>query len=246
MRGRLLKEQDGFTLPEMLVTMVIMIVVFFALHNIFSMSIRVFSFGNDKVEAVENARLGLEKMEREIRGVYPVNGPTGVPRYRFFTADGTRTNVGVGQAPTASLPLSNQITFGNERGTSGNGAIQCGTLASCEYITYKLTRTASPSTACSAGVAGPCTLRRVNTSNATDLGEPVVEFVRPPVSGDANRYGLRFRYFAAGGTEINPASPGSFTQEDISRVEISLQIAKDGRTQNLTTEVTLRNPGKVS
>ena len=36
----------------------IMIVVFFALYSIFDMSLRVFSFGNNKVEAMESARVG--------------------------------------------------------------------------------------------------------------------------------------------------------------------------------------------
>ncbi len=91
MSKRLLKEQDGFTLPEMMVTMAIMMVVLFALYSIFDTSIRVFSLANDKVEAVENARLGSQKMEREIRAAFPVNGPTstGTNRYRFFNADGT-------------------------------------------------------------------------------------------------------------------------------------------------------------
>ena len=55
----------------MMVTMLLMTIVLFALYNIFDASIRVFSFGNDKVEAVENAQLGLEKMERELRDAYP-------------------------------------------------------------------------------------------------------------------------------------------------------------------------------
>jgi prepilin-type N-terminal cleavage/methylation domain-containing protein len=75
MRGsvtrRLLREESGFTLVEVLVTMTIMIVVLSALYGIFDMGLRTFSFGNNKVEAVENARLGLEKMEREIRAAYP-------------------------------------------------------------------------------------------------------------------------------------------------------------------------------
>ena len=71
MRQRLLREQEGFTLAEVLVTMVMMLTVMFALYSIFDMSLRVFSFGNDKTEAVENARLGLERMEREIRAAYP-------------------------------------------------------------------------------------------------------------------------------------------------------------------------------
>ena len=51
----------------------IMIIVFFALFSIFDMSLRVFSFGNNKVEAVESARVGMEKMEREIRQAYKFN-----------------------------------------------------------------------------------------------------------------------------------------------------------------------------
>lgn len=71
LRKRLAAEEAGFTLTEVLVTMLMMLTVMAALHSIFSTSLRVFSFGNDKVEAVENARLGLERMEREIRGAYP-------------------------------------------------------------------------------------------------------------------------------------------------------------------------------
>lgn len=70
MKG-LLKGQEGFTLAEVLVAMVMMLTVMFALYSIFDMSLRVFSFGNDKVEAVENARIGVERMEREIRAAYP-------------------------------------------------------------------------------------------------------------------------------------------------------------------------------
>ena len=230
MRKRLFREQGGFTLPEMLVTTMIMIVALFALYSIFDMSLRVFKFGNDKVEAVENARLGLEKMEREIRAAYPVNGPfsTGTNRYRFFNASGATP-------PPQAWPTATQITFGNELSPVDN-SIQCG--VPCEYITYKLTSTANPNSPCSATTAPPCTLRRVNAANGAGAGDPVVEFVRPD--------GLRFRYFTRGGTEIDPASPGSFTTQDIGRVEITLQIEKDGRRQNLTTVVDLRNPGRLN
>jgi prepilin-type N-terminal cleavage/methylation domain-containing protein len=233
-RKRFVKEQDGFTLPEMMITMVIMIVVLFALYSIFDMSIRVFSFGNDKSEAVQNARLGLEKMEREIRAAYPVNGPTstGTTRYRFFDANGTNPPSG------AAWPTATQITFGNELGSPGDRLIRCpDPPASCEYITYKLTSTGDPSEACTTDSA-PCTLRRVNEASSVGPGEPVVEFVKPN--------GLRFRYFTLDGTEINPTSPGSFTTQDIGRVEIALHIDIDDRSQDLTTVVDLRNRGKVS
>ena len=70
-RTRLLREEGGFTLAELLVTMMMMITVLFALYSIFDMTLRVFSYSNDKVEAVENARVALERMEREIRMAYP-------------------------------------------------------------------------------------------------------------------------------------------------------------------------------
>ena len=69
-KERFLREERGFTLMEMMITTIIWIVVLFALYGVFDMSITAFRVGNNKVEAVEGARLGLEKMEREIRQAY--------------------------------------------------------------------------------------------------------------------------------------------------------------------------------
>jgi prepilin-type N-terminal cleavage/methylation domain-containing protein len=110
-RERLLREQGGFTLPEMLVTIMIMIVGLFALYSVFDMSIRVFSFGNDKTEAVQNARLGLEKMEREIRAAYP-----------YDKANGNTT--------VLTAWTTDQITFGND--LNGNRVVD-----PSEVITYR-------------------------------------------------------------------------------------------------------------
>lgn len=74
---KFIRQERGFTLVEMMVTMLLMLVVMFALYSIFDMSLRVFSFGNDKTEAVENARLGMERMEREIRAAYPYDKAAG-------------------------------------------------------------------------------------------------------------------------------------------------------------------------
>ena len=121
-RQRFLREEGGFTLSELLVTMMIMIVVLFALYSIFDMSIRVFSFGNDKVEAVENARLGLDRMQREIRAAYPVNKVGG--DNRVITS-------------SISNP-SSQVTFGND--LNGNRlANDAG-----EQITYRLSGSSPP------------------------------------------------------------------------------------------------------
>lgn len=92
-----LNEEAGFTLPEMMVTVLIMTTVMFALYSIFDMSLRVFSFGNDKTEAVENARFGLQRMEREIRAAYPYNKPTDNTLFPGFSTN-----------PSSS------ITFGND------------------------------------------------------------------------------------------------------------------------------------
>lgn len=221
---RFLREERGFTLTEMMVTMVIWIVVLFALYSIFDMSLRVFGFGNNKVEAMESARLGLEKMEREIRAAYPVDSNDPANSHLFFSANGTSPPT------TAAMPTASQITFGNDLGAggAGNHIIECPDDANCEYITYKLTDDAS-NVACT---ASPCTLRRVNTANSSDFGDPMVENV------EVN--GLDFTYYQSDGTTV------ATTQDTISKVLVSLQIAvapgtNYEATQTLTTEIDLRN-----
>ncbi len=147
MRGQILRDESGFTLSEMLVTMMIMITVMFALYSIFDMSLRVFSFGNDKTEAVENARLGLEKMEREIRAAYPYDKAAG--NNTLFT----------GWTATS-------ITFGND--LDGNRKIECpvGGSPPCETISYDVYQPAVGST---------YALGRVNASGGSR--QAVVEFV---------------------------------------------------------------------
>jgi prepilin-type N-terminal cleavage/methylation domain-containing protein len=119
-RGRILRDESGFTLTEMLVTMMIMTTVMFALYSIFDMSLRVFAFGNDKTEAVENARLGMAKMEREIRAAYPYNKPAGQNHLLWSP----------GYPTTGAIPPSNQISFGND--LNGNRMVDAD-----EVITYR-------------------------------------------------------------------------------------------------------------
>lgn len=119
-RGRMLRDQSGFSLPEVMVTIMLMLTVMFALYSIFDMSLRVFSFGNDKTEATENARLGLERMEREIRAAYPQDKTVDPPNTTLF-----------------STWTAGQITFGND--LNGNRKVD-----SDEFITYR--RGADPTT----------------------------------------------------------------------------------------------------
>ena len=119
---RLLKDEErGFTLTEILVTTIIMIFVLSALYSVLDMSLRVFSFGNNKVEAVETSRFALEKMEREIRQAYVYNRPTDMHVFDQWT--------------------STQIRFGNDL-NPGNGAIECpNSTEVCEKIGYQLNGT---------------------------------------------------------------------------------------------------------
>ena len=228
-KERFLREERGFTLTEMMVTIVIWIVMLFALYSIFDMSLRVFSYGNNKVEAMESARLGLEKMEREIRAAYPVDSNDPNNQHLFFIANGTDLTL-----PPPAMPTATQITFGNEIGAAGAGnkKIECPDADNCEYITYKLS---APSNAPPCTVSPCSTLLRVNTANSTDPGDPVVENVTPA--------GLNFTYYNESGAPIDPVSGN---EAEIERVLVSLQIRVDPgtdyeATQRLTTEIDLRN-----
>lgn len=227
-RRRFLREESGFTLPELMVTMMVMLTVFFALHSIFDMSIRVFSFGNDKTEATENARLGLERMEREIRAAYPVDKANNL-EHVFFSASGATV------APSETMPSSDQITFGND--LNGDKRIDCnpsgaapGTAAytPCEYITYRVAST------------NPTLLRnnKANGSDAASGGEPVVEFVD----------GLEFQYLDREGDPCGGSNPDcdGTDEGEIRMVRISLTTEvdrglSDPTAQTLTTDVALRN-----
>lgn len=146
-RERLLREEKGFTLAEVMVTMIIMLIVLFSLYSIFDMGLQVFSFGNSNVEATENARQGLEKMDREIQAAYAYDkGATTADTHLFDTWTATG------------------IRFGND--LNGNMKIECGTP--CEKIAYRVYETPAGS--------GSYALGRDNSSANNSL-QPVVEYV---------------------------------------------------------------------
>ena len=118
----LLGDESGFTLPELVVTMTMMVTVLFALYSIFDTSVRIFGFGKDEIKAVEEARLGLERMGREIRAAYP-------------QADGT----------LLSVAGEHQITFQN-RPDSGPPKTITYSLSSgsSSYLTRNGQRVAGP------------------------------------------------------------------------------------------------------
>jgi prepilin-type N-terminal cleavage/methylation domain-containing protein len=207
-----LREEGGFTLPEVLVAMTLMVVVLFALYSIFDMSIRVFGFGNDKVEAVENARLGLEKMEREIRAAYPYDKPAGKDHLLWNP----------GYPATGEIPPSDRISFGND--LDGNRRIECppppAPSSACETITYDVYR------------PGGTTADALGRSRSSGgVRQPVAGYVED-VDGDGEA--LAFEYLDRFG---DPAT----SEAEVAMVRIELEVGVNGRNQTLATQVALRN-----
>jgi len=212
MKRRLLRDESGFTLPELLVAMMMMLTVMFALYSIFDMSIRVFGFGNDKVEAAGNARTGLDKMARELRAAYPtdrVNNKTNL----FWTA---------GNPGTKSMPgQTGPITFGND--LNGNRRIydsSTGAIDTGEQITYSLDTT---------------------NNRLLRNGEPVAENVKDadnPPDGKA----LTFTYLDALGNAVTSGDPADIRRVRIKlEVSVNRNVSRGPVTQTLQTDVTLRN-----
>jgi prepilin-type N-terminal cleavage/methylation domain-containing protein len=216
---RLACEESGFTLPEMMVTIMVMIMVLFALYSIFDMSIRVFSFGNDKVEAVENARLGLEKLEREIRAAFPRDKANG-QNHLFWVYNNSSTSQLPQNPPTAPGTSPGPVTFGND--LNGNGKIAGD--ESTESISYYLEN----------GVLK----RSINGG----VGQAVAEYV------EAGGFELH-RYNSSVGTgcpkrDFSGDLVAEATAEaDIKVVCVRLTVNVDGRSQTLVTDVALRNSG---
>ena len=223
-KERFLREERGFSLTEMMVTILIMIVVFFALHSIFDMSVKVFSYGNSTTEAMENARVGLEKMEREIR-----------------QADG--------DALILETRTPTEIRFGND--LDGNRVIQCPnteTPAQCEKIGYEVYEIPP---AGSGNYALGRDNSSTGTINTVANLQPVAEHVDYVAAANT---GLTFVYSGKDCGDEVPDDPdqeecdAADLDSQIERVRIELRISvesaapQDAR-QTLTTDVALRNRG---
>lgn len=129
----LAREESGFTLVELMVSMSMMLLVTFALYAIFGTSVRIFETGNHRTEALENARLGLERMSRELRAAYPADLTTDPPQEHLFS--------GSNASSQSAMPGADRITFANDR--NGDRRITCENSRDCEYITYRLTTSGS-------------------------------------------------------------------------------------------------------
>ena len=99
-------REAGFTLVEVLVAATMMFAVLFALYAVFDTSVRAFGYGGDKTEAVGDARLATDRMEREIRAAYPYDLTTNPPRRYLFLDPFDPTK--------PAVPTATRLAFGNE------------------------------------------------------------------------------------------------------------------------------------
>jgi type II secretory pathway component PulJ len=99
-------EEAGFTLVEVLVASMMMFAVLFAIYGIFDVSVRAFGYGGDRLEAVENARLAMDRMGREIRAAYPYDLTSDPPKRYLFLDPLNPTK--------PAVPTATRIAFGNE------------------------------------------------------------------------------------------------------------------------------------
>ncbi|MCA1847729.1 MAG: hypothetical protein LC704_01850, partial [Actinobacteria bacterium] len=162
--------------------------------------------------AVENARLGLEKMEREIRAAYPYD--KGAGRDHLFWSPG--------YPAMGEIPPSDRISFGND--LDGNRKIECppppAPSSACEVITYDVYRPTTGTTDA---------LGRARSSGG--VRQPVAGYVED-IDGDGEA--LTFGYLDRFG---DPAT----SEAEVAMVRIELEVGVDGRTQTLSTQVALRN-----
>jgi hypothetical protein len=143
---------------------------------------------------VENARVGLERMEREIRAAYPYD-KAGGQNHLFWSP---------GYPAVAEIPPSDRISFGND--LDGNRKIECPPQpSSCETITYDVYRPSGSAT----GVLG-----RVRSSGG--IRQPVAGYVED-VDGDGEA--LTFGYLDRFG---NPAA--SEAEVALVRIELEINV----------------------
>jgi hypothetical protein len=187
-------------------------VILSALYSLFDMSVKVFMFGNNKAEAMANARLGLEKMEREIRQAYAFDKGDPNPITQDTRLFDTWT--------------ATQITFGNDLDgdmKSGPTAGECPNINDCELISYSLD-----------GGTGSL----VRTSGGAP--QPVVENIAD-VDGDGVALRFRY-FQRDGTTEVLPGGNRALIEMVRIKMEVSVNsVAPQDGTQILTTEVALRN-----
>ena len=147
MLRRACRAQDGFTLPELLVVLLIMGVVLAGITQMFTAAIKSESDQTKRVDAQQNARIALDRMRREIhcgsRLTYSASSVTvTLPSY----CSGPKTTLSSAVTlPNATIPVAGTQLFNTTTNTisfGSSGTVTC------------TGKTATSFTGCSGGTAG--------------------------------------------------------------------------------------------
>ena len=94
--------QDGFTLPEMLVVLAIVGVVLAGITQLFMSAMKSQSDQTNRTQAQQDARLGLDKLRREIRCASALTTPSGYPASTITITLGSYCPTAGGAATTVT------------------------------------------------------------------------------------------------------------------------------------------------
>ena len=91
--NNLTKKSEGFTLLEVIVSISLFVVIILIVNSMYSISQRVYNKSSDEAELVQNARVCLDRISREIRQSVNIitdmpSTPTSTPAEEIFFQDG--------------------------------------------------------------------------------------------------------------------------------------------------------------
>jgi prepilin-type N-terminal cleavage/methylation domain-containing protein len=139
-RARVAAE-DGFTLTELLVAMVILLIVIASLASVLVSATRTEVDANNRFQAQEQARTGFEMLRRELHCASTVT---------VTNSSGTGLSAGTaGTAVTATLPAVCSTSGGTAQYVTW--CTSPSTLTSGDYALYRVTSTSAPPTCASSG-----------------------------------------------------------------------------------------------
>ena len=94
--------QDGFTLPEMLVVLAIIGIVLAGITQLFMSALKSQKDQTNRTQAQQDARLGLDKLRREIRCANALTTPSGYPASAITITLGSYCPTAGGAATTVT------------------------------------------------------------------------------------------------------------------------------------------------
>lgn len=158
---RLLSDEGGFTLSEALVAATVMAAVMFSLYAVFDATVRVFEVAGDELEATESARLGMARMEREIRAAYPHDDGVLLDAWE-------PNRIAFRNKPT-DAPPETVVYSGSAGYLRRDGQRLAGPLAGPDGLRFAYCRSASD---CSSPVGGEGEIGLVRITLSVRSGEP--------------------------------------------------------------------------